>query len=253
MGSDPPDQRRAKRESPWTPEVVKLLPELVGAGGSKRRRALRAMYPPVPLEYPFWCPGCRSYDLRRHKRVRDASASHKRCTPDSGRMISVLAAVLASKTFLRFRERAEKDRTAAQAWAALRRDMEAMIALHPTYAESHGDPKKYLDDVRQTFAEIAQQSPRWASRVGGDHDAATAAASRSRYGSTGPSGLDASSFAAASPAANRANAHGANLSRPTCQSRRIGSREGFPVARPGVSSSKPADDAPGHTRTRRGG
>ena len=36
--------------------------------------------------------------------------------------------------------------------------MEAMIALHPTYPESRGDPKKYLD-VRQKFAQIAQQSP----------------------------------------------------------------------------------------------
>jgi hypothetical protein len=75
-------------------------------------------------------------------------------------MVSVLAAVLASlQTFLRFGERAEKHRTAAEAWADLRRDMEEMIALHPTYPESRGDPKKYLDDVRQRFAQIAQQSP----------------------------------------------------------------------------------------------
>ena len=37
--------------------------------------------------------------------------------------------------------------------------MEEMIALHPTYPESRGDPKKFLDEVRQKFAQIAQQSP----------------------------------------------------------------------------------------------
>src|SRR5262249_5393873 len=75
-------------------------------------------------------------------------------------MVSVLAAVLASlQTFLRFGERAEKHRTAAEAWAALKRDMEAKIALHPTYPESRGDPNKYLDEVQQKFTQIAQQSP----------------------------------------------------------------------------------------------
>jgi hypothetical protein len=29
----------------------------------------------------------------------------------------------------------------------------------PKYPESRGDPKKYLDDVRERFAQIARQSP----------------------------------------------------------------------------------------------
>jgi hypothetical protein len=75
-------------------------------------------------------------------------------------MISVLAAVLASlQTFLRYGERAEKHRSAAELWAAVRREIDQMLALHPTYLASRGDPKQYLDDLRRRMDEIAQQSP----------------------------------------------------------------------------------------------
>jgi hypothetical protein len=75
-------------------------------------------------------------------------------------MISVLAAILASlQTFLRFGERAEKHRAAAERWAALRREIDEMLALHPTYLASRGDPKQYLDDLRRRMDEVAQQSP----------------------------------------------------------------------------------------------
>jgi type II secretory pathway pseudopilin PulG len=75
-------------------------------------------------------------------------------------MISVLAAILASlQTFLRFGERAEKHRAAAERWSALRREIDQMLALHPTYLASRGDPKQYLDDLRRRMDEVAQQSP----------------------------------------------------------------------------------------------
>src|SRR5262245_11708060 len=75
-------------------------------------------------------------------------------------MISVLAAVLASlQTFLRFGERSEKHRVAGEAWANLRREIDQMVALHPDYLASQGDPKAYLDDLRRRMGEIAQQSP----------------------------------------------------------------------------------------------
>lgn len=75
-------------------------------------------------------------------------------------MISVAAAVLASlQTFLRFGERAEKHRSAAELWAAIRREIDEMLALHPRYLASRGDPKDYLDDLRRRIDEIAQQSP----------------------------------------------------------------------------------------------
>lgn len=75
-------------------------------------------------------------------------------------MISVLAAVLASlQTFLRFGERAEKHRFAAEKWASIRREIDQMLALHPTYLASRGDPKQYLDDLRARMDEIAERSP----------------------------------------------------------------------------------------------
>jgi hypothetical protein len=75
-------------------------------------------------------------------------------------IISVIAAVLASlQTFLRFGERSEKHRAAAEAWSSLRREIDEMVALHPDYLASRGDPKDYLDDLRRRMGEIAQQSP----------------------------------------------------------------------------------------------
>lgn len=80
-------------------------------------------------------------------------------------LVSVLAAVLASlQTFLRFGERAEKHRSSAELWAALRREIDEMLALHPTYLASRGDPKQYLDDLRRRMDEIAQQSPELGER-----------------------------------------------------------------------------------------
>jgi hypothetical protein len=75
-------------------------------------------------------------------------------------MLSVLAAVLASlQTFLRFGERAEKHRASAELWSSIRREIDEMLALHPTYLASRGDPKQYLDELRRKMDEISQQSP----------------------------------------------------------------------------------------------
>jgi hypothetical protein len=154
------EQRRGKRESPWTSDVVKLL----RAWSARAEASADAHYElctrlsrsnirfGVPVVILTTFVGTSVFATLQHHvnlwlRILVG-------------MVSVLAAVLASlQTFLRFGERAEKHRTAAESWAALKRDMEAMIALHPTYPESRGDPKKYLDDVRQRFAQVAQQSP----------------------------------------------------------------------------------------------
>jgi hypothetical protein len=73
--------------------------------------------------------------------------------------ISVLAAVLASlQTFLRFQERAEKHRVSAELWAAIRREIDQMLALHPEYLAERSDPKKYLDDLRRRMDEVSAQS-----------------------------------------------------------------------------------------------
>jgi hypothetical protein len=73
--------------------------------------------------------------------------------------ISALAAVLASlQTFLRFQERAEKHRVSAELWAAVRREIDEMLALHPDYLAERSDPKKYLDDLRRRMDEVSAQS-----------------------------------------------------------------------------------------------
>lgn len=75
-------------------------------------------------------------------------------------IVSVLAAVLASlQTFLRFQERAEKHRAAAESWAAIRREIDQMLALHPDYLAERSDPKTYLDDLRRRLDEISAQAP----------------------------------------------------------------------------------------------
>ena len=76
-------------------------------------------------------------------------------------MISVLAAVLASlQTFLRFGERAEKHRAAAERWAAIRREIDTRLALstRPNLG-SLGDPQPILDGIRDKMDQTAQQSP----------------------------------------------------------------------------------------------
>jgi hypothetical protein len=83
-------------------------------------------------------------------------------------VVSVTAAVLASlQTFLSFAERAEKHRQAAERWAAMRREITEILALHPSYLATRGDPKNYLDDLRKRMDEIAAESQempgrRWA-------------------------------------------------------------------------------------------
>ncbi len=80
-------------------------------------------------------------------------------------VVSVLAAVLASmQTFLRFSERSEKHRAAAEKWAAIRREIATVRALHPDYIELPADPKKYLDDLRGRMNEVSAQSPELGDR-----------------------------------------------------------------------------------------
>jgi hypothetical protein len=75
-------------------------------------------------------------------------------------LFSVAAAILASlQTFLRFGERAERHRVAGELWASIRREIDEMLALHPTYLASRGDPKQYLDDLRRRMDAAAKQSP----------------------------------------------------------------------------------------------
>ena len=69
-------------------------------------------------------------------------------------LISVAAAVLAAlQTFLRFPERAEKHVTAADWYAALRRDIDQALALPAT------KPQDALDRFRKEMSKVGQSSP----------------------------------------------------------------------------------------------
>jgi Petal formation-expressed len=71
--------------------------------------------------------------------------------------VSVIAAVLASvQTFLRFGSRSEQHRIAAERWAAIRREIETVLALSP---ESAGDPKQLLEQIKSHMDEAAEKSP----------------------------------------------------------------------------------------------
>jgi hypothetical protein len=62
-------------------------------------------------------------------------------------------------TFLRFQERAEKHRASAELWAAIRREIDQMLALHPDYLTERSDPKAYLDGLRERMDRVSGQSP----------------------------------------------------------------------------------------------
>jgi hypothetical protein len=75
-------------------------------------------------------------------------------------LVSVIAAVLASlQTFLRFQERGERHRAAAEHWAQIRRETKQMLALHPDYLAERTDPKTYLDALRDKMDRVSSQSP----------------------------------------------------------------------------------------------
>ncbi|MGH8580385.1 MAG: SLATT domain-containing protein [Gammaproteobacteria bacterium] len=77
--------------------------------------------------------------------------------------ISVAAAILAAlQTFLRFGERAEKHVVAADWYAAVRRDVDQVLALS---AEERGKPKECFDRVRKEMSKIGQQSPEIGDRM----------------------------------------------------------------------------------------
>jgi SMODS and SLOG-associating 2TM effector domain family 4 len=146
--------------SPWTPAVIELLRDWANRAAASSethyavagRLSSRNVQFGVPVVALTSLVGTSVFATLQHNvqlgiRVGVGAAS-------------VLAAVLASlQTFLRFAERAEKHRAAAESWAAVRREIAEMVALHPTYLASRGDPKQYLDDVRRRMDEISAQSP----------------------------------------------------------------------------------------------
>jgi len=77
--------------------------------------------------------------------------------------VSILAAVLASlQTFLKFGENATLHGAAADWFAAIRRDIEEVLALPP---EMRGKPKTCLDSIRQEMNKAGQKSPELSERL----------------------------------------------------------------------------------------
>lgn len=77
--------------------------------------------------------------------------------------VSILAAVLAGlQTFLRFPERAASHGTAADWYAAVRRDIEELLHLP---VELRGNPKECLDTLRKEMNRAAQDAPDLRVRV----------------------------------------------------------------------------------------
>jgi FAD/FMN-containing dehydrogenase len=155
-----PAKRGGKLPSPWTPRVLELLGDWRARAATTSSEHYRNATRLARLNIRFGIPvvvlttfvGTSVFATLQ-------SDVHVSLRIGLG-FFSVLAAVLASlQTFLRFGERAEKHRSSAELWAALRREIDEMLALHPTYLASRGDPKQYLDDLRRRMDEIAQQSP----------------------------------------------------------------------------------------------
>jgi len=72
-------------------------------------------------------------------------------------LLSVLAAVLASlQTFLRFSELAEKHRVAGARFAALKHEIELIIAMPPS---SQDKLREMLSELDQRWAKLREDSP----------------------------------------------------------------------------------------------
>jgi hypothetical protein len=77
--------------------------------------------------------------------------------------VSILAAVLASlQTFLKFGESATLHGAAADWFAAIRRDIEEMLALP---LNLRGKPKECLDSIRQEMNKAGQKAPELSERL----------------------------------------------------------------------------------------
>ena len=146
--------------SPWTPTVIELLRDWESRAGASSETHYAVAGRLSSRNVQFGVPVVALTSLVGTSVFATLQQNVQLGVRIVVGVASVLAAVLASlQTFLRFAERAEKHRAAAESWAAVRREIAEMVALHPTYLASRGDPKQYLDDVRRRMDEISAQSP----------------------------------------------------------------------------------------------
>jgi len=78
-------------------------------------------------------------------------------------IVSIMAAVLSGlQTFFNFAKTATLHTAAAAWYSAIRRDIEALLALPP---DMRGDPKGSLDPIRKEMNKVAQSSPELSERL----------------------------------------------------------------------------------------
>jgi hypothetical protein len=169
---DESQSHSADRLSPWTPKVRSLLVEWCDRADAAsqthfamaNRFSRRNLILGIPVVVLTALVGTSVFATLQEETV------NTRMRIFAGVAI-VLASVLASlQTFLNFGEKAEKNRAAAENWAAIRREIKEMLALHPAHIATRGDPKAYLDELRERIDAIAQESPDmperlWASKT----------------------------------------------------------------------------------------
>lgn len=91
-------------------------------------------------------------------------------------MTSIVAAVLASlQTFLRYSDRAEKHKTAAAGYSAVRRRLELLTTFPPETADQW---RESLEDIRVELDELAQTVPEVPEKI---HKAQVAALKRREH------------------------------------------------------------------------
>jgi hypothetical protein len=152
--------RSADSESPWPPKVRHLLEDWCDRADAtsnnhfKRANWLSALnmglgIPVVVLTTVVGTSVFATLEESLNTNIRII-----------GGILIVLAAALASlHTWLHLGEQVEKNRAAAERWAAIRREINETLALHPAHATTRGDPKEYLDALRKRIDEVAAESP----------------------------------------------------------------------------------------------
>ncbi len=141
----------------WTPKVEELLQDW-----RKRVYAAQTAYYDVAEQYRRW-----NYRLGIPV-VVVSSLVGAAVLSDKGNkwlvgLVSILAALLASlQTFLKFGENATLHGAAGDWFAAIRRDIEEVLALPP---EARGKPKTFLDSIRKEMNKAGQKSPELSERL----------------------------------------------------------------------------------------
>jgi hypothetical protein len=164
--SDPESHSRsADQGSPWTPKVRHLLEdwrdraEATSTKHFARSNQLSTLHMAlgIPVVVLTTIVGTSVFAT-----LQESLSTRMRIL---GGVAIVVAAVLASlETWLRLGEQVEKNRAAAEKWAAIRREINEMLALHPAHAATRGDPKEYLDGLRTRIDEVAAESPEMRDR-----------------------------------------------------------------------------------------